>query len=99
MAGRRRASHPVARHRPPPWRGPQGPRRPAASASFPVTGPSTSASGFGRARPARRPDFVTAVAELRVRIVAGISKAKIAREFGISRQTLYQYLQEGDGAS
>jgi DNA invertase Pin-like site-specific DNA recombinase len=41
----------------------------------------------------------TAVAELRVRIVAGISKANIAREFGISRQTLYQYLQEGDGAS
>jgi hypothetical protein len=37
--------------------------------------------------------------ELRTRIAAGISKAKVAREFGISRQTLYQYLQGGDGAS
>jgi helix-turn-helix resolvase-like protein len=27
------------------------------------------------------------------RITAGISKAKVAREFSISRQTLYQYLQ------
>src|SRR5689334_9911720 len=41
----------------------------------------------------------TAVTELRARITAGISKAKVAREFGISRQTLYQYLQEGDGAT
>jgi len=40
-----------------------------------------------------------AVMQLRTRIAAGISKAKVAREFGISRQTLYQYLQEGDGAS
>jgi DNA invertase Pin-like site-specific DNA recombinase len=35
----------------------------------------------------------TAVTELRARIALGISKAKVAREFGISRQTLYQYLQ------
>jgi DNA invertase Pin-like site-specific DNA recombinase len=35
----------------------------------------------------------TAVMQLRARITAGISKAKVAREFGISRQTLYQYLQ------
>jgi DNA invertase Pin-like site-specific DNA recombinase len=34
-----------------------------------------------------------AVTELRARIAIGISKAKVAREFGISRQTLYQYLQ------
>jgi DNA invertase Pin-like site-specific DNA recombinase len=34
-----------------------------------------------------------AVMQLRARITAGISKAKVAREFGISRQTLYQYLQ------
>ena len=40
-----------------------------------------------------------AVTELRARITAGISKAKVAREFRISRQTLYQYLQAGDGAS
>jgi DNA invertase Pin-like site-specific DNA recombinase len=40
-----------------------------------------------------------AATELRARIAAGISKAKVAREFRISRQTLYQYLQGGDGAS
>jgi DNA invertase Pin-like site-specific DNA recombinase len=34
------------------------------------------------------------VAELRQRVAAGISKAQVAREAGISRQTLYQYLQE-----
>jgi DNA invertase Pin-like site-specific DNA recombinase len=33
------------------------------------------------------------VIQLRARITAGISKAKVAREFGISRQTVYQYLQ------
>ena len=37
--------------------------------------------------------------QLRARITAGISKAKVAREFGISRQTLYQYLQAGEGAA
>src|SRR3954467_12335308 len=40
-----------------------------------------------------------AIMQLRARITAGISKAKVAREFGISRQTLYQYLQAGDGAA
>jgi DNA invertase Pin-like site-specific DNA recombinase len=40
-----------------------------------------------------------AVMQLRARITAGISKAKVAREFGISRQTLYQYLQTGDDAA
>jgi DNA invertase Pin-like site-specific DNA recombinase len=40
----------------------------------------------------------TAVAELRTRITAGVSKAKVAQELGISRQTLYQYLQEGKAA-
>jgi DNA invertase Pin-like site-specific DNA recombinase len=40
-----------------------------------------------------------AATELRVRIAAGISKAKVAQEFGISRQTLYQYLQGGEGVS
>jgi DNA invertase Pin-like site-specific DNA recombinase len=40
-----------------------------------------------------------AVTKLRTRIAAGISKAKVAREFGISRQTLYQYLQSNEAAS
>jgi len=40
-----------------------------------------------------------AVMQLRARIAAGISKAKVAQEFGISRQTLYQYLQAVDGAA
>jgi DNA invertase Pin-like site-specific DNA recombinase len=39
-----------------------------------------------------------AVMQLRTRITAGISKAKVAREFGISRQTLYQYLQGSEAA-
>jgi DNA invertase Pin-like site-specific DNA recombinase len=40
-----------------------------------------------------------AVAQLRERLTTGISKAKLAREFGISRQTLYQYLRGGGGTS
>ncbi len=36
---------------------------------------------------------ITEVAQLRERIATGISKAQAAREFGISRQTLYQYLK------
>ena len=44
-------------------------------------------------RDAKRPSPPQAVTELRARIALGISKAKVAREFGISRQTLYQYLQ------
>jgi len=35
-----------------------------------------------------------AVAELRKRIVAGMSKSLAAREFDISRETLYKYLKE-----
>jgi DNA invertase Pin-like site-specific DNA recombinase len=34
-----------------------------------------------------------AVAQLRERLATGISKTQAAREFGISRQTLYQYLR------
>jgi DNA invertase Pin-like site-specific DNA recombinase len=37
------------------------------------------------------------VAELRQRAAAGEHKAKIARELGISRETLYQYLRTDDG--
>ena len=33
------------------------------------------------------------VAELHQQIAAGVSKAQVARELGISRQTLYQYLR------
>ena len=36
------------------------------------------------------------VAELRQRITAGMSKAQVAREFGISRETLYKYLREAE---
>ena len=32
--------------------------------------------------------------ELQQRLAAGVSKAQVAREFGISRETLYQYLRE-----
>jgi DNA invertase Pin-like site-specific DNA recombinase len=35
----------------------------------------------------------TAIAELYQRLTVGISKAQVAREFGISRETLYQYLK------
>ncbi|KAA0214964.1 MAG: recombinase family protein [Cyanobacteria bacterium CYA] len=34
------------------------------------------------------------VAELRTRAASGEKKARLAREFGISRETLYQYLRE-----
>jgi DNA invertase Pin-like site-specific DNA recombinase len=36
------------------------------------------------------------VAELRRRVAAGEKKAQLAREFGISRETLYQYLKTND---
>jgi DNA invertase Pin-like site-specific DNA recombinase len=39
------------------------------------------------------------VAEMRQRIAAGMSKAQVARESGISRQTLYQYLRGAEGTS
>ena len=39
------------------------------------------------------------VAELRQRIVAGMSKAQAAREFGVSRETLYKYLKEAENTS
>ena len=34
------------------------------------------------------------IAELKRRVAAGEQKAKLAREFGISRETLYQYMRE-----
>ena len=41
----------------------------------------------------RKPSLSTGQAEaLRARVAAGEPKAALAREFGISRQTLYQYL-------
>jgi DNA invertase Pin-like site-specific DNA recombinase len=39
-------------------------------------------------KPSRTPERVT---ELRARVAAGEKKAGLAREFGISRETLYQY--------
>lgn len=36
------------------------------------------------------------VAQLRQRVQAGEQKSKLAREFGISRETVYQYLRTGD---
>ena len=36
------------------------------------------------------------VAELRQRITDGMSKTQVAREFGISRETLYKYLKEAE---
>jgi DNA invertase Pin-like site-specific DNA recombinase len=35
----------------------------------------------------------TEVAQLQERLTTGVSKAQVAREFGISRETLYQYLK------
>ena len=37
------------------------------------------------------------VAELRQQVAAGVSKAQVARDLGISRQTLYQYLRGVEG--
>ena len=37
------------------------------------------------------------VSELRQRIADGMSKARAAREFRISRETLYKYLKEAEG--
>jgi DNA invertase Pin-like site-specific DNA recombinase len=39
------------------------------------------------------------VAQLRERLTMGISKAQVARELGISRQTLYQYLSVAEGTT
>jgi DNA-binding phage protein len=36
------------------------------------------------------------VADLRQRAAAGEQKAALAREFGINRETLYQYLRTND---
>ena len=34
------------------------------------------------------------IQEMRDRIAAGVAKAQVARDFGISRETLYTYLDE-----
>jgi DNA invertase Pin-like site-specific DNA recombinase len=39
------------------------------------------------------------VTELRQRITAGMSKAQAAREFDISRETLYKYLRGAEGTT
>lgn len=38
------------------------------------------------------------IAQLRQRAAEGAAKAALAREFGISRETVYQYLRAGSGA-
>jgi DNA invertase Pin-like site-specific DNA recombinase len=38
------------------------------------------------------------IGQLRQRAADGIAKATLAREFGISRETVYQYLRAGSGA-
>lgn len=38
-------------------------------------------------------------AEMLARVVAGEQKAKVARDFSISRETLYQYLRDSSGKS
>jgi len=38
------------------------------------------------------------VGQLRQRVADGTPKAKFAREFGVSRETVYQYLRSGPGA-
>src|SRR5512135_501681 len=47
--------------------------------------------GRGKALPGEK------VADLRRRAIAGEKKALLAREFGISRETLYQYLRQESG--
>lgn len=37
-----------------------------------------------------------AIGELHQRLAAGVSKAQVAREFGISRETLYQYVNKSE---
>jgi len=38
------------------------------------------------------------VGQLRKRVANGTPKAKLAREFGVSRETVYQYLRAAPGA-
>jgi len=38
------------------------------------------------------------VTRLRQRVAEGTPKATLAREFGVSRETLYQYLRASPGA-
>ncbi len=45
-----------------------------------------------------RPLTTAQVSDLRARVAAGEPKASLARELGISRQTLYQYLRPPEPA-
>lgn len=51
----------------------------------------------GAYRGRRKALSVERVVELRQRSDAGEKKAPLAREFGVSRETLYQYLRQGEG--
>lgn len=46
--------------------------------------------------PSLKPEQVT---ELRARVALGVPKAQVAREFGISRQSLYNYTDEASGVA
>jgi DNA invertase Pin-like site-specific DNA recombinase len=47
---------------------------------------------YGGRKPTLSPEQV---ADLRERVEMGIPKAKIARDFKISRETVYQYIRSG----
>jgi len=55
------------------------------------------AKAWGAYRGRKRSLTDERVAELRQRTAAGEAKARLAREFGISRETVYQYLRAGTG--
>jgi DNA invertase Pin-like site-specific DNA recombinase len=57
------------------------------------------AKARGAYRGRKRSLTPTQVSDLRARVATGESKAGLAREFGISRQTLYQYLRPPKPAS
>src|SRR5918996_2142014 len=56
----------------------------------------TQAKKRGAFKGRRKSLSQTAVADMRQRIAAGVSKSQVAREFGISRETLYKYLKEAE---
>lgn len=49
--------------------------------------------------PGRKRSLTAQAGDLRARVAAGEPKAALAREYGISRQTLYEYLRLAEPAS
>ena len=58
--------------------------------------PNSLAKQRGAYRGRKKALSLVQVTELKRRITAGEQKATLAREFGISRETLYQYLKADD---